>query len=368
MIQILYILIITSIACSLLGVFLLLRNMAMLSDAISHSVLLGIVLAFFVTKDLSSIYLIIAASISGLISCICMELLAKSRKISKDAAVGIVFTFFFSLAVILISKYAKNAHLDVDMVLMGELILAPFDRIMIANVSVPRSLLLMSVVLVINIIYLLINFRSLSISSFDEIYAKTVGINISILYYVFMTMVSMTAVAAFDTVGAILSISFFIAPAASAYLITKKIKSTILISVIYAIINSIVAYVLAINLNVSISGMCATVSCINFLLTFVLYKDGFITKLLDYHRKRLKFRDELLILHIGQHSKGDTCVMENGISSIEVHIAWSSAKLRAAVKSLISKNYIYEDKEKSVYMLTDKGIEFEKKLKKDYGI
>ena len=95
MIQILYILIVTSIACSILGVFLVLRNLAMLSDAISHSVLLGIVLAFFVVRDLSSIYLIIAAGLSGVLSCICIEALSKSRKISNDAAVGIVFPCSF---------------------------------------------------------------------------------------------------------------------------------------------------------------------------------------------------------------------------------------------------------------------------------
>ena len=125
---------------------------------------------------------------------------------------------------------------------------------------------------------------------------------------------------------------------------------------------------IALKFNVSLSGMCATVSGINFLLTFLFYKDGFITKLVELYRKRIRFRDELLLLHIGNHSHGEAYTVENGISTIESHIAWSGVKLRAAIKSLIRKQYVYEDKEKSVYVLTDKGIELEKKLKKDYGI
>lgn len=291
MIEVLWILIITSMACSLLGVFLVIRNMAMLSDAVSHSVLLGIVLAYFVVKDLSSIFLIVSASAAGVISCVCMEWLAKSKRISKDSAIGIVFTLFFSIAVILISKFAKNVHLDVDMVLMGELILAPFDRMRFLGISVPKSMVIMGCVFILNAIYLRWNFRTLVISSFDEVFAKTAGISMAIMYYVYISMVSMTAVAAFHTVGAILAISFFIAPAASAFLITKKIKMTVLVSLIYAIINSIVSYFLSLKYNVSMSGMCAGVSGLSFLLTLVFYKDGILISTIRRHRGRIALKN-----------------------------------------------------------------------------
>lgn len=368
MIQILYILIITSVVCSLLGVFLIFRNMAMLCDAISHCVLLGIVLAFFTVKDLSGIYLIISASISGVISCICIELLSKARKISKDSAVGIIFTLFFSIAVILISKYAKNYHLDVDMVLMGELILAPFNKIKIMGTTLPKSLAVMSTVGILNILYLALNFKKLCLASFDEIYAKTAGIRMSLLYYSFMTMVSLTAVAAFDTVGAILTISFFIAPSASAYLITKRIKRTVVIAVIYAIINSVAAYKLASAFNVSMSGMCAAVAGVSFLLTFLFNKEGLITKIFSMYRKKIRFRNELIIFHIGNHARGESSTLENGVLSIGSHLAWSELKLRHYINNLIRKGYVYKDGIKGVYLLTEKGLEFEKTLKREYGI
>ena len=368
MIQILYILIVTSIACSILGVFLVLRNLAMLSDAISHSVLLGIVLAFFVVRDLSSIYLIIAAGLSGVLSCICIEALSKSRKISNDAAVGIVFPLFFSLAVILISKYAKNVHLDTDMVLTGELTLAPFDTISLLGMTLPKSLVVMSIMVVVNVIYVAINFRTLSISTFDPTYANTVGISMGLLYYSLMTMISMTAVASFTTVGAILSISFFICPAASAYLITKKIKMTILVAILYAIINSVIAYFTAIRYNVSISGMCAGISGITFMLTFLFYKDGFITRFMDRHRKKVKFKKEMLILHMANHTLDSNMFSENGMASMKYHLAWNGLMLKNYISRLISAGYVYEDKKKGIYVLTDKGMELQAQIKRTYGL
>ena len=360
MIQILYILIVTSIACSILGVFLVLRNLAMLSDAISHSVLLGIVLAFFVVRDLSSVYLIIAAGLSGVLSCICIEALSKSRKISNDAAVGIVFPLFFSLA--------KNVHLDTDMVLTGELTLAPFDTISLFGMTLPKSLVVMSVMVVVNIIYVAINFRTLSISTFDPTYANTVGISMGLLYYSLMTMISMTAVASFTTVGAILSISFFICPAASAYLITKKIKMTILVAILYAIINSIIAYFTAIRYNVSISGMCAGISGITFMLTFLFYRDGFITRFMDRHRKKVKFKKEMLILHMANHTLDSSMFSENGMASMKYHLAWNGLMLKNYMSRLISSGYVYEDKKKGIYVLTDKGMELQAQIKRTYGL
>lgn len=272
MAEILLILIITSISCGILGVFLVFRGLAMLTDAISHTVLLGIVLAFFVVGDLSSPFLIVAASASGLISCFLIERIAKIRKVSMDTSIGIVFPMFFSLAVMLISRYARNVHLDTDMVLMGELIMAPFERVVFLGYSLPRALVTMIFVLGIDIIYLILFTKKLSIVTFDEVYARTIGIAVGFLHYSFMTLVSMTAVAAFDTVGAILSISFFVAPCASAGLLTKRLKTTILLTCAYAIINVSIAYAIASMLNVSISGMCAGISGISFVSTFIVKK------------------------------------------------------------------------------------------------
>ncbi|MBI2485429.1 MAG: metal ABC transporter permease, partial [Deltaproteobacteria bacterium] len=122
---------VVAVACALPGSFLILRRMAMMSDAISHAILLGIVLAFFVVHDLSSPLLIISAALTGLITVSLVEILNRTGLVREDAAIGLVFPVLFSIGVILISRYAGDVHLDTDAVLLGELAFAPFDRLII---------------------------------------------------------------------------------------------------------------------------------------------------------------------------------------------------------------------------------------------
>ena len=120
-----------AITCAIPGVFLVLRRMAMMSDAISHSILLGIVLAFFAVHDTSSPILIIGAALSGVLTVSLVEALNRTKLVKEDAAIGLVFPVLFSIGVILIARYARSIHLDVDAVLLGELAFAPFDRLVI---------------------------------------------------------------------------------------------------------------------------------------------------------------------------------------------------------------------------------------------
>ena len=368
MIESLYILIITSLACAVLGVFLVLRRLSMVSDAISHSVLLGIVIGYFVTKDIGSVLLIIGASLFGVLTTVCIELLIKSKRVTEDASVGIIFPLFFSIAVILITRYARNVHLDTDMVLIGEIILAPLHRINFLGLSLPKALVQMSFVLLINIVFIAVFFRKLKISSFDPVYAGVAGIAGAGLYYVFMALVSFTAVSAFESVGAILTISFFISPAASAYLISKDLKITILLAAVYAVVNSCIGYFLAVKFNVSMSGMCALVSGLTFMITIAVYPGGIITKMIRYIKNKNRFSRELLILHIDNHTGKKNALGELGYSTIREHIAWSDRKLKYVLDKLIKKGYVYRAKERGVYSLTETGKKLSDDIRKHYGL
>ena len=368
MIESLYILIITSLACAVLGVFLVLRRLSMVSDAISHSVLLGIVIGYFVTKDIGSVLLIIGASLFGVLTTVCIELLIKSKRVTEDASVGIIFPLFFSIAVILITRYARNVHLDTEVVLIGEIILAPLHRINFLGLSLPKALIQMSFVLLINIVFIAVFFRKLKISSFDPVYAGVAGIAGAGLYYVFMALVSFTAVSAFESVGAILTISFFISPAASAYLISKDLKITILLAAVYALVNSCIGYFLAVKFNVSMSGMCALVSGLTFMITIALYPGGIITKIIRYIKNKNRFSRELLILHIDNHTGKKNALGELGYSTIREHIAWSDSKLKYVLDKLIKKGYVYRAKERGVYSLTETGKKLSDDIRKHYGL
>ena len=368
MIESLYILIITSLACAVLGVFLVLRRLSMVSDAISHSVLLGIVIGYFVTKDIGSVLLIIGASLFGVLTTVCIELLIKSKRVTEDASVGIIFPLFFSIAVILITRYARNVHLDTEVVLIGEIILAPLHRINFLGLSLPKALIQMSFVLLINIVFIAVFFRKLKISSFDPVYAGVAGIAGAGLYYVFMALVSFTAVSAFESVGAILTISFFISPAASAYLISKDLKITIFLAAVYAVVNSCIGYFLAVKFNVSMSGMCALVSGLTFMITIAVYPGGIITKIIRYIKNKNCFSRELLILHIDNHTGKKNALGELGYSTIREHIAWSDSKLKYVLDKLIKKGYVYRAKERGVYSLTETGKKLSDDIRKHYGL
>ena len=368
MIESLYILIITSLACAVLGVFLVLRRLSMVSDAISHSVLLGIVIGYFVTKDIGSVLLIIGASLFGVLTTVCIELLIKSKRVTEDASVGIIFPLFFSIAVILITRYARNVHLDTEMVLIGEIILAPLHRINFLGLSLPKALVQMVFVLLINTVFIAVFFRKLKISSFDPVYAGVAGIAGAGLYYVFMALVSFTAVSAFESVGAILTISFFISPAASAYLISKDLKITIFLAAVYAVVNSCIGYFLAVKFNVSMSGMCALVSGLTFMITIAVYPGGIITKMIRYIKNKNRFSRELLILHIDNHTGKKNALGELGYSTIREHIAWSDRKLKYVLDKLIKKGYVYRAKERGVYSLTETGKKLSNDIRKHYGL
>ena len=368
MIESLYILIITSLACAVLGVFLVLRRLSMVSDAISHSVLLGIVIGYFVTKDIGSVLLIIGASLFGVLTTVCIELLIKSKRVTEDASVGIIFPLFFSIAVILITRYARNVHLDTEMVLIGEIILAPLHRINFLGLSLPKALVQMFFVLLINTVFIAVFFRKLKISSFDPVYAGVAGIAGVGLYYVFMALVSFTAVSAFESVGAILTISFFISPAASAYLISKDLKITIFLAAVYAVVNSCIGYFLAVKFNVSMSGMCALVSGLTFMITIAVYPGGIITKMIRYIKNKNRFSRELLILHIDNHTGKKNALGELGYSTIREHIAWSDRKLKYVLDKLIKKGYVYRAKERGVYSLTETGKKLSDDIRKHYGL
>lgn len=269
---------ITAVSCALLGVFLVLKNMAMVADALSHTVLLGIVLGYFIAGDLDSPILFVGAALFGVMTVYAIEYVVNKFAIQSDAATGLVFTLLFALAIILISKYARNVHLDVDVVLSGEVVFATLNTMEIFGIRVPISFARMFIMLVINLAFVAVTYQQLKVSIFDPVYAKSIGVAVGFLNLVLMTLVSITTVVAFDTVGAILVISLMVAPALSAHLLSKRLSIMLLVALLYGVINSVLGYYVAIYFNVSISGTIAFAGFVTFLLTLLFAPNGLIGK------------------------------------------------------------------------------------------
>ena len=353
----LFVLIATATACALLSPFLVLRKLSMVSDAISHSVLLGIVLAFFIVKDVGSPLLIAGAALFGVITVFAVEFLSGTGLVKNDDAVGIVFPMFFALAVVLITKFARNVHLDTDIVLMGEVIIAPLNRTEFLGMDLPKAFVQMGILFIVNLLFIIIFFKELKITTFDKGFAKLAGFSSVALFYALMTLSSLTAVTAFDAVGAILVVSFLITPGAAAYLIRKDLKVMIAISVGYAVINSVLGYVLSLLMNVSMSGMTAAVAGVTFLITFLFNREGLITAIFIRLKRKSELKPELFLTHIGNHSGKKEELEELGLGSIRDHLKWKQAEVDKIAGRLIRRGLIRIDIGKNIYDLTEKGRE-----------
>ncbi len=303
--HILIIAIVTSVACVLPGIFLVLRGVALMSDAISHAILLGIIVSFLLVQNLQSPLLIIGAALAGILTVVCTELLIQTKRLKKDAAIGLVFPLFFSVGVILISQYARNVHLDVDMVLLGEIVFAPFNRLIINGVDCgPHALWVMGTILCINGLLFWLFYKELALATFDQNLARILGFSPVVVYYGLMTMTSITAVGAFDVVGSIVVVALMITPPATAYLLSNQLFSMTIISIVLSIMSSLSGYCMAYVFDVSIAGSIASMTGIFFIITLLFSPNkGILARIFSDKRKKKRLAKEVLCTYIFDNGK-----------------------------------------------------------------
>lgn len=346
-----------AVACAIPGVFLVLRKMSLISDAISHAILPGIVIGFFITQDLSSPILILLAAITGVFTVFLVEFIQKTGLVKEDTAIGLVFPALFSAGVILIAQYANDVHLDIDAVLLGELAFAPFDRIVINGLDIgPKSLWVIGSILVLTLILLIAFFKELKISTFDAGLASALGFSPALLHYGLMTVASVTTVGAFDAVGAILVVALTIAPAATAHLLTKDLKTMLMYAIIFGVFAAISGYWIANFLDASIAGSIASVLGLKFLLVFLFAPSTGICSVM-YKQQRQKI--EVLLLTFLLHLKNHNDENERHIKHLREHINWKKSQAKQVLELALKNNMICIDKE--IVFLTEKGHVFTEK-------
>jgi manganese/zinc/iron transport system permease protein len=346
---------VTAAACALPGVFLVLRRMAMMSDAISHSILLGIVLAFFATENLRSPFLIVGAALTGVATVSLVELLNRTELVKEDAAIGLVFPLLFSVGVILVSRYAGDVHLDVDAVLLGELAFAPFDRFEIGGVDLgPQALVLMIMVLLLNLLFVGLLFKELKLATFDAGLAAALGFTPWVIHYALMTSVSVTAVSAFDAVGSILVVALMIGPPATAYLLTNRLLTMIVLSVAIGIVGSVSGYWLAHELDASIAGAMATMIGALFLVAFLFAPDqGLVAGALRRTRQRWEFAQTMLAIHLFNHEGLPNASEESRVEHLDQHMRWEPSFATRVVQRATRRGLIEESG--GTLALTERG-------------
>jgi manganese/zinc/iron transport system permease protein len=350
-----------AITCAVPGVFLVLRKMSLMSDAISHSILLGIIIAFFLTQSLSSPLLIVGAALTGVLTVSLTELLVNTRKVKEDAAIGLVFPALFSIAVILISKFAKNVHIDMDAVLLGEVAFAPFNRLTLFGINLPESLWVMGTIFIVNLIFIILFYKEMKLATFDAGLAAALGFFPGILHYALMSLVSITAVGAFDVVGSVLVVAFIIAPAGAAYLLTEKLHSMIFLSAGIGVLSTITGYGLARVLDASIAGSMATMTGVFFLLAFFFAPEkGLFAKLALQYKQKWLFACHMITVHLLDHEGKPDERIENKASTLDQHLKWEKDFTKRVVGLTIKKGFVVQKGE--LLKLTPLGKETAKQV------
>lgn len=441
-----------AVSGALLGTFLLLRGMSMTSDAISHTVLLGIVVAFLLMTDVfrfegdtSSPWLILGASLAGVGTVVLTEMLYRSGLVRQDAALGLAFPLLFAIAVILVSRFVEDVHLDEDAVLVGEIGLAwantnshcfeecepvivtedhpaakmsrqcvncralginprderaefvqvcgncgvyspaqAFSAGLLARapalVFFPKSIAVMMVMTLLTLAFVLIFYKELKLSTFDAALAQALGFRPAVMNYALMTLVSLVAVGAFDAVGSILVIAFFIIPPAAAYLLTDRLALMLLLAPLIGALGAYFGYDLArgqvfgiwpvadgiriINQALGLKLIEAWDSSISasmvlmifsfFLLAWVFSpRYGLISTALRRANSRRRFADQVVLAHIHNHQHTAEAATELRIETLYAHFRWTPRKMWRVLSRLRALGLIRIDS--GCAILTERG-------------
>ena len=347
--------VVTAVACALPGCFLVLRRTAMVSDAISHSVLLGIVVAFFLVESLTSPLLVLGAALTGILTVVLVEAIKSTGLVKEDAAIGLVFPALFSLGVILVSRYAGDVHLDTDAVLLGDLAFAPLDRLVVAGWDLgPRSLAVMGAILVVNTAAILLFWKELKLATFDSALARALGFPPAALHYGLMALVSVTAVGAFNAVGSILVVALMIGPPATAYLLTDRLATMVALAAGAGALAAVAGYWAAHWVDASIAGMVASAAGVEFALACLLAPGrGLVAVTRRHARQRVRFAETMLAIHLLHHEGRPEEASESRVEHLRDALRWDPGFADRIVRSAARRGLV--DRRNGSLALTDRG-------------
>ena len=271
--------VLSALACGLLGNYLVLRRQSLMGDAISHAVLPGLVGAFLITQTRAPHVMFIGAAVSALLTVALTELIKRLGRVEPGAAMGVVFSVLFALGVYMLeSGSASNIDLDADCVLHGNLqffawIGAPdtWEALFSSGTlqDIPRQVWSLLITNVAVVIFVVLFFKELRITSFDPGIASVQGIHAGVMNMALMSFVAIAAVASFEAVGSILVIAMLICPAATARLLTDRLGSQVIVSGVVALLSAVLGYWIASVMNVNAAGMISVASGVLLVLAIV---------------------------------------------------------------------------------------------------
>lgn len=274
------------VMCGVIGCFIVLRNMSLIGDALSHAILPGIFVSF-IFLGYSTIGFFVGSVLAGILSAFLITWIQHNVKTKNDASIGIVFTVMFSLGVIGISwlNSEKGAHLDLTDFLFGK-------ALGVSN----EDLILTAIVMIYTLVSVAIFYRYLFITTFQPTIAATMGISVKMIHYFLMLLLSFAVVAALRTVGVILVVAMLITPSSTALLLSNKLKVVIVISAAIGLVSAIIGMALSIIWNTPPGPMMVVVSTFFYVLAvFFAPEKGLLPKAIRRHAQSNKIEREDII-------------------------------------------------------------------------
>lgn len=253
--------------CGLIGNYLILRRMALVGDAISHSVLPGLAGAYLLSGSLTLPAMIAGAVGAGLLTTFLIEFLHTRSRIKADAAIGITFCSLFALGVVMINVFASKIHLDAECVLYGELSYLSRG----VHEIMPQQVLTMSIVAVIVALLVVFFYKELLLTSFDALLAGSQGFRPGLVHLMLMGTLSVVIVAAFESVGAILVIAMLILPGATAQLLSTRLPVCLWLSVLHAALCAVGGLHLSLILGCSMAACVVVAGAVLFGLAWIYF-------------------------------------------------------------------------------------------------
>ena len=307
--------------CGLLGCFIVLRNMALIGDALSHAILPGVVIAFvFVGHSIVGFF--IGSVIAGLISAVAITWIQHQAKTKNDAAIGIVFTAMFSIGVIGISWLSRNegVHLDLKDFLFGNVLGVENEDLWLTSATC------FYVILSIVVFY-----RYFFISTFQPTIAQTMGISVKLIHYYLMLLLSFAVVAALQTVGVILVVAMLITPASTALLLTNRLNRVLILSAVIGVISAILGLIAAILFETTPGPAMAIVTTLFYLLALLAAPErGIIAKKIIQIRVTEKIRNEHVLKESLKLAKNNKLSFESLLEKLDI----SHSKLKSQIVKL----------------------------------
>lgn len=312
-----------SLSLGLIGCFLVVRGTALLGDALSHSVLPGIVIGFLIGGSLHSPWILVGATVMGLVAATLIHSVHTQSRVKEDASLGIVFTAMFALGVVMINRYAGQADLDPGCVLYGNIE---------AFVLQPEAIWPMAGTFVGIVLLLVLFYRQLLVSTFDPALAISLGIRAGLVHYGLMAVLSLAVVTSFEAVGAILAVALLIMPGATARLWTDRMPRMLAIACVHAVVATLLGYWLSHRsvINTSASGAISLAGFVLFLLSWMLSPNaGLVTRMVSRRKLAHMIATENLLKTIGELADraGGNAVPEAALAG-ELHVARSSLSSR----------------------------------------